>query len=106
MKKNIHPQTFLDTKVTDLSTGDSFTLASTKQEITVEVTNLSHPFYTGKQRIVDTENLVKKFEQKRSSANVKKITNKREKMKNRSTKVASINTRKTLTLKDMLQQYK
>jgi large subunit ribosomal protein L31 len=106
MKKNIHPKLFFDAKVTDLSTGDSFTLASTKEEITVEVTNLSHPFYTGKQRIVDTENLVKKFESKRKSANVEKITNKRAKMKKRSTKISSINTKKTLTLKDMLQQYK
>ena len=106
MKKNIHPKLFLDAKVTDLSTGKSFTLASTKPEIAVEVTNLSHPFYTGKQRIVDTENLVKKFESKRQSANMKKITNKREKMKKRASKVASINTKKTLTLKDMLQEYK
>jgi large subunit ribosomal protein L31 len=106
MKKNIHPKLFIDAKITDLSTGDSFTLASTKEEITVEVTNLSHPFYTGKQRIVDTENLVKKFESKRQSANVEKITNKREKMKKRSAKISSINTKKTLTLKDMLQQYK
>ena len=106
MKKNIHPKIFLDTKVTDLSTSNSFTLASTVPEITVEVTNLSHPFYTGKQRIIDTENLVKKFESKRQSANIEKISNKREKMKKRSSKVASINTKKTLTLKDMLQQYK
>jgi large subunit ribosomal protein L31 len=106
MKKNIHPKLFLDAKVTDLSTGKSFTLASTKQELSVEVTNLSHPFYTGKQRIVDTENLVKKFESKRKSANTEKISNKREKMKKRASKVASINTKKTLTLKDMLQEYK
>lgn len=106
MKKNIHPKLFLDAKVTDLSTGESFALASTKEEITVEVTNLSHPFYTGKQRIVDTENLVKKFESKRKSADIEKITNKREKMRKRSEKVSSINTKKTLTLKDILQQYK
>ena len=106
MKKNIHPKLYLDAKVTDLSTGKSFTLASTKPEISIEVTNLSHPFYTGKQRIVDTENLVKKFESKRNSADVSKITNKREKMKKRSSKVSSINTKKTLTLKDMLQQFK
>jgi len=106
MKKNIHPKLFLEAKITDLSTGESFSLASTKEEITVEVTNLSHPFYTGKQRIVDTENLVKKFESKRKSADIEKIANKREKMRKRSAKVSSINTKKTLTLKDILQQYK
>jgi len=106
MKKNIHPTIYLKAKVTDLSTGKSFNLASTKEEISVEVTNLSHPFYTGKQRIVDTENLVKKFENKRSSADSSKITNKKIKQSRRRSKVESIDTKKTLTLKDMLKQFK
>lgn len=106
MKKNIHPKLNLETKVTDLSTGKTFTLASTKDEIAVEVTNLSHPFYTGKQRIVDTENLVKKFETKRQSANVDKVNKKREKMRSRTSKVASVNTTGSLTLKDMLKNLK
>lgn len=106
MKKNIHPKLHLDAKVTDLSTGKSFNLASTKSEIAVEVTNLSHPFYTGKQRIVDTENLVKKFESKRQSANIDKVNKKREKMRKRVSKVEAIDTKKSLTLKDMLKQFK
>lgn len=96
----------MNAKVTDLSTGNSFEIPSTKEEISVEVTNLSHPFYTGKQRIVDTENLVKKFESKRNAANVEKVNKKREKMKARVSKVASINTRTSVTLKDMLKQFK
>lgn len=108
MKKGIHPQIFKNAKVTDLSTGKSFTLASTKEEITVEVTNLSHPFYTGQHRIVDTENLVKKFEEKRKSADKKASTSKREKAakRKRSGKVQSYSTGSTLTLKDMLKQFK
>jgi large subunit ribosomal protein L31 len=106
MKKNIHPKMYTDAKVTDLSTGNTFNLASTKEEIAIEVTSLSHPFYTGKQRIVDTENLVKKFESKRQNANTDKVQNKREKMRKRISKVASINTKDSLTLKDMLQQFK
>jgi large subunit ribosomal protein L31 len=105
MKKNIHPKIYFDAKVTDLSTGKSFSLPSTKEEISVEVTDLSHPFYTGKQRIVDTENLVKKFESKRQSANVSKVKDKRDKMSRRRSKVESVNTKKTLTLKDMLKQF-
>jgi large subunit ribosomal protein L31 len=106
MKKDIHPKMYLDAKITDLSTGKSFNLASTKEEIGVEVTNLSHPFYTGKQRIVDTENLVKKFENKRQSANVGKVTSKREKMRRRVSKVSTVDTKGSLTLKDMLKQFR
>ena len=97
---------YTEAKITDLSTGKSFILASTKEEISIEVTNLSHPFYTGKQRIVDTENLVKKFESKRQLANTDKVQNKREKMRKRVSKVDSINTKGSLTLKDMLKQFK
>ena len=106
MKKNIHPKIYDNTKVTDLSTGETFTLASTKEEISVEVTNLSHPFYTGKHKIVDTENLVKKFDSRRKSADTTKVQNKREKTKNRVAKVTAMKQEKTLTLKDMLKQLK
>jgi len=106
MKKNIHPKLYSDTKVTDLSTGQTFTLSSTREEITVEVTNLSHPFYTGKHKIVDTENLVKKFDKKRKSANLEKMQKKREKAKTRTSRVTAIKEEKALTLKDMLKQLK
>lgn len=106
MKKNIHPKIYDNTKVTDLSTGQTFTLASTKEEIAVEVTNMSHPFYTGKHKIVDTENLVKKFDSRRKSADVTKVQNKREKLKKRTTKTTAMKQEQTLTLKDMLKQLK
>lgn len=106
MKNSIHPKLYFNAKVTDLSTGKSFEIPSTKEEISVEVTNLSHPFYTGKQRIVDTENLVKKFESKREAADVAKVNKKREKMRSRVAKVSSVNTHNALTLKDMLKQFK
>ncbi|MFQ5492579.1 MAG: 50S ribosomal protein L31 [Candidatus Dojkabacteria bacterium] len=106
MKKGIHPTTHTNAKVTDLSTGKSFNLASTKEEITVEVTSTSHPFYTGKHRIVDTENLVKKFEKKRKSASGTKRVSKREKAKKRRNKgkVKKVDGSKNLTLRDMLKQ--
>ena len=106
MKKNIHPKNYDNTKVTDLSTGETFILASTKEEISVEVTNLSHPFYTGKHKIVDTENLVKKFDSRRKSADVAKVQNKREKLKKRTTKTTAMKQETTVTLKDMLKQLK
>ena len=104
MKKGIHPKLNIKAKVTDLSTGKSFTLASTKDEIEVEVTNLTHPFYTGKHRIVDTENLVKKFEKKRKGADRSKIERKKAKAKRRLSKTTEIKGNKALTLKDMLKQ--
>jgi len=106
MKKGIHPKTYTNAKVNDLSSGKSFTLASTKEEITTEVTNLTHPFYTGKHRIVDTENLVKKFEKKRKSADTAKVSKKRKKIRTRNKKTTKIEGSKTLTLKDMLKNMK
>ncbi len=94
-----------EAKVTDLSTGKSFTIPSTKDELSVEVTSESHPFYTGQHRIVDTENLVKKFEEKRSKTAGKTPTGRKEKRANRKrNKTGAISTGKTLTLKDMLSQ--
>lgn len=106
MKQNIHPKLHKNAKVTDLSTNKSFNLASTKEEITVEVTNLSHPFYTGNHKIVDTENLVKKFESRRSSTNIAQVQSKKEKSKLRSQKVTAMKAQKSLTLRDILSQVK
>ncbi len=107
MKKNIHPKLYMNAKVTDLSSGETFVIPSTKEEISIEVSNLSHPFYTGKQRIVDTENLVKKFESKRTSADVSKVSNKKDKKSRRNkSRVSSIDGGNTITLKDMLKQFK
>jgi large subunit ribosomal protein L31 len=106
MKKDIHPKLYRNAKVTDLSSGQSFTIASTKEEIVTEVTNLSHPFYTGKHRIVDTENLVKKFEKRRQSANSDQVTSKKAKLEKRRQRTTSISSEGKLTLKDMLSKVK
>ncbi|KXK09613.1 MAG: 50S ribosomal protein L31 [Candidatus Dojkabacteria bacterium] len=106
MKKDIHPKLYKNAKVTDVSTGQTFTLASTKEEIVVDVTNLSHPFYTGQHRIVDTENLVKKFEEKRKVADGKEVRKKSDKRNARNRKVSEIKGGNKLTLKDMLSQIK
>lgn len=102
MKKGIHPKLYSNAKVTDLSTGTTFTLPSTKEEITSEVTNISHPFYTGKHRIVDSENLVKKFEKKRNLVNTDRLSSKRQKQERRRQRTTSVSSGNKLTLKDML----
>jgi len=62
MKTGIHPE-YVDTQVT-CSCGNQFTTRSTKKNgaITVEVCSACHPFYTGKQRIMDTGGRVARFE--------------------------------------------
>ncbi len=63
MKANIHPD-YNEIQVT-CSCGSTFTTRSTmKKALHVEVCALCHPFYTGKQKIVDTAGRVERFNQK------------------------------------------
>lgn len=59
MKPDIHPQ-YMETKVI-CACGDTFTTRSTRPEIKVEICSQCHPFFTGTQKIVDTEGRVEKF---------------------------------------------
>jgi len=67
MKSAIHPQVF-ETTVHCNGCNTTFTSHSTVKEINVEICSNCHPFYTGKQRLVDTANRVAKFEQRRKQA--------------------------------------
>lgn len=62
MKKGIHP-TYVLSKVT-CACGTSFETRSTIPEIKLEICSACHPFFTGRQKIVDTEGRVEKFMQK------------------------------------------
>ena len=63
MKKNIHPK-YPEINVT-CSCGNIFTTQSTaSKDLNIEVCSQCHPFYTGKQKIVDTAGRVEKFKQK------------------------------------------
>jgi len=76
MKKDIHPTYYTSAKVV-CACGNTFTTGSTREEIHVEICSACHPFYTGKQKLVDTAGRVEKF-QKRAAAvkNVKLISKK------------------------------
>lgn len=65
MKDKIHPQYSTDTKVT-CACGNAFVTGSTMKEIRIELCNQCHPFYTGKQKFVDTARRVEKFQEKMS----------------------------------------
>ncbi len=62
MKQGIHPEYVL-TMVT-CSCGNTFTTRSVKPELHVELCNQCHPFYTGKQKLVDTGGRVERFNKK------------------------------------------
>ncbi|MBO8466413.1 MAG: type B 50S ribosomal protein L31 [Bacteroidetes bacterium] len=77
MKKGIHPENYRLVAFKDMSNDEVFitrSCASTKETITiegveypvvkVEISNTSHPFYTGKMKLVDTAGRVDKFYQR------------------------------------------
>lgn len=59
MKKGIHPN-YVDCTIT-CACGEVFQTRSTKPEIRVEVCSKCHPFYTGKQKLVDAGGRVDRF---------------------------------------------
>lgn len=73
MKANIHPD-WVETKVTCLGCDTTFSSHSTVPEITVEICSNCHPFYTGKQKLVDTAGRVDRFEALRKKSGELKQT--------------------------------
>ena len=62
MKKGIHPD-YKRCKVT-CACGNTFETGSTKDEIRVEICSQCHPFFTGKQKLVDTGGRVGRFKRR------------------------------------------
>ncbi|PIS39696.1 MAG: 50S ribosomal protein L31 [Candidatus Nealsonbacteria bacterium CG08_land_8_20_14_0_20_38_20] len=60
MKKNIHPKYYPEASVR-CSCGNTFTVGSTKELLEIEICSQCHPFYTGKEKLVDTLGRVEKF---------------------------------------------
>ena len=67
MKQGIHPTYFPQAKII-CACGKSTIVGSTVEEIRVEVCSHCHPFYTGKQKLVDTARRVEKFEARKAHA--------------------------------------
>ena len=70
MKKDIHPENYRPVVFKDMSNGDMFLSRSTCKTtdtvetypvVKLEISNTSHPFYTGKSKLVDTAGRVDKF---------------------------------------------
>ena len=62
MKQDIHPK-YMETSVT-CGCGNSFKTHSTIDTVNVEICSACHPFYTGKQKFVDTAGRVERFQTK------------------------------------------
>jgi large subunit ribosomal protein L31 len=62
MKKDIHPEYHITTA--SCACGYEFETGSTSQGIKVEICSNCHPFFTGKQRLVDSAGRVEKFQKK------------------------------------------
>ena len=62
MKKDIHPQLRLVTAV--CACGNTFQTHSTKDELRLEICSACHPFFTGKQKLVDSAGRIDRFTQR------------------------------------------
>lgn len=70
-KNDIHPKYHNDAKA-QCACGSEFTTGSTLKEIRVEICSNCHPFYTGKEKIIDTAGRVERFKRKVASASASK----------------------------------
>lgn len=71
MKKNIHPEYYKKARV-KCGCGNEFTVGSTKKELEVEICSACHPFFTGKEKLIDTAGRVEKFKARAAKAAAKK----------------------------------
>ena len=62
MKKDIHPK--YEEATVHCSCGNTFTTRSTKPDLHVELCSQCHPFYTGKQKLVDSGGRVERFKKR------------------------------------------
>ncbi|MCW9054585.1 MAG: type B 50S ribosomal protein L31 [Candidatus Pacebacteria bacterium] len=82
MKKDIHPEQYRKVIFADSSSGERFLIGSTVATdatdtwtdgkeyplCTVEISSASHPFYTGKEKVMDTAGRVEKFKARAAAA--------------------------------------
>ncbi len=101
MKANIHPQWFPEAKVV-CACGETYVTGSTVESIRVEICSKCHPFFTGKQKFVDTLGQVERFQKKTEESKVKQKEIKQI-LQHRAAKVAEEKKEKP-SLKDLLMQ--
>jgi large subunit ribosomal protein L31 len=80
MKKNIHPDYHNDA-IVKCACGNSFTTGSTSKEIHIEICSACHPFYTGKQKLVDNAGRVDRFKKMQTKTAAVSVVRKGKKAK-------------------------
>ncbi len=70
MKKDIHPE-YSQTSI-QCACGNVLEVGSTKNNIRVEICSQCHPFFTGKQKLIDTAGRIERFRKKYEKYNQKK----------------------------------
>lgn len=75
MKTDIHPEYHTDAKIS-CACGNTVNAGSTEDSISIELCSNCHPFYTGKQKIVDTARRVEKFQTRISKKSEKILDHK------------------------------
>lgn len=103
MKKDIHPTWYPEAKIT-CACGQVYTLGSTVPEMRVEICAHCHPFFTGQEKLIDTERRVEKFEKRRAVA--VKAAKEKEQVAVRQKEEEKEAAERPKTLKEMLKQYK
>ena len=66
MKEGIHPN--YKTTTVHCACGMSFQTRSTRENVKLDICSVCHPFFTGKQKLIDTEGRVDKFRKKYNKA--------------------------------------
>ena len=69
MKKGTHPE-YNEEVLVKCACGNTFKTGSTKKEIKVEICSQCHPFFTGKQKFVDSAGRIEKFMRKYKNYNL------------------------------------
>jgi len=71
MKKELHPQYTQTTA--SCACGASFEVGSTRENIKVEICSQCHPFFTGKQKLVDSAGRIDRFKKKYAGFDATKL---------------------------------
>ena len=68
MKKDLHPKYFLSAEVTCINCSSTYPVGSDKESFQVEICKSCHPFYSGKEVVLDTAGRVDKFKKRAAAA--------------------------------------
>lgn len=76
MKEKTHP-TYYPKATVVCACGHKFIVGSTRPELQIEICSNCHPFYTGKEKLIDTAGRIERFASRRSKASTEPTTKKK-----------------------------